>query len=217
MGKIVLYFSVASRSFIPLWMLEELGIPFDIADTDIRKRKHKRPEYLKINPMGKVPALSDDGVVITEAPAICLHLADRYGYGTFAPKIEDPDRGPYLKWMVFSTAVFEPAAWLPPAVTESRPQRLWLGPSGRGVRVAGNHAHQRPVAARRALQRRRHRARRPVRHRLVQQPHPRPPGVPRVLRPHEHPPRLPASRAADLAAGVVQAAAITTFPLMGRV
>ena len=119
MGKIVLYHSVASRAFIPLWMLEELGIAFEIADTDIRTRKHKRPEYLAINPMGKVPALSDDGVVITEGPAICLYLADKYGYGTVAPAIGDADRGPYLKWMVYSTAVFEPAAWLPPAVTEA--------------------------------------------------------------------------------------------------
>jgi glutathione S-transferase len=116
---ITLYFSVASRAFIALWMLEELGVPFEIADTDIRTRKHKRPEYLAINPMGKVPALSDDGVVVTENPAICLYLADKYGYGTLAPKIEDPDRGPYLKWIVYSTAVFEPAAWLPPAVTEA--------------------------------------------------------------------------------------------------
>jgi glutathione S-transferase len=119
MNRIVLYHSVASRAFIALWMLEELGVPFEIADTDIRTRKHKRPEYLKINPMGKVPALSDDGVVITENPAICLYLADKYGYGTLAPKIEDPGRGPYLKWIVYSTAVFEPAAWLPPAVTEA--------------------------------------------------------------------------------------------------
>src|SRR5579862_6802859 len=112
MSKIVLYYSVASRSFIALWMLEELGIPFEIADTDIRTRKHMRPEYLKINPKGKVPALSDDGVVITENPAICLYLADKYGYGTLAPKIDDPDRGPYLKWTVYSTAVVDPVATL---------------------------------------------------------------------------------------------------------
>jgi glutathione S-transferase len=65
--------------------------------------------------MGKVPALTDDGVVVTENPAICIHLADRYGYGTLAPRIEEPERGTYLRWMVFSTTVFEPGAYLPDA------------------------------------------------------------------------------------------------------
>lgn len=109
---ITLYFSVFSRGFTPRWLLEELGVPYRVEDTDIRAGKQKSPEYLRINPMGKVPALMDHGAVVTENPAICLYLADRYGYGTLAPKIEDPDRGPYLRWMVFSTAVFEPAAWL---------------------------------------------------------------------------------------------------------
>jgi len=51
-------------------------------------------------------------VVVTEAPAICLYLADRYGYGTLAPAVDDPARGPYLRWSVFATAVFEPAVYL---------------------------------------------------------------------------------------------------------
>jgi glutathione S-transferase len=117
MSEIVLYHSVASRSVIPLWLLIELGVPYRIENTDIRSRQQKRPEYLKINPMGKVPALKDGDVVVTEVPAINLYLADKYGYGTLAPRIEDPARGAYLRWSVFSTAVFEPAIWLPPATT----------------------------------------------------------------------------------------------------
>jgi glutathione S-transferase len=116
---ITLYHSIASRSVVPLWLLEELGVTYTLADTDIRTRKQKSPAYLKINPMGKVPALDDSDVIVTEGPAICLYLADKYGYGRMAPQIDDPLRGPYLKWMVFSTGVFEPAAWLPPAVTEA--------------------------------------------------------------------------------------------------
>ncbi len=110
---ITLYFSVASRSFVPLWLLEELGVPYETVDTDIRSRKQKAPDYLKINPMGKVPALDDGGTIVTEAPAICLYLADRYGYGTLSPKLDDPARGLYFKWCVFATAVFEPALYLP--------------------------------------------------------------------------------------------------------
>jgi glutathione S-transferase len=93
-------------------MLEELGVPFDVQNVDIRKGEQKRPEYLKLNPSGKVPTLTDGPVVVSENPAIGIYLADRYGYGTLAPRIEDPDRGPYLKWMVFATAVVDPVASL---------------------------------------------------------------------------------------------------------
>jgi glutathione S-transferase len=109
---ITLYFSVASRSVVPLWLLEELGVTYSIADTDIRFGKQKAPDYLKINPMGKVPALVDGDSIVTEVAAICLYLADKYGYGRLAPEIEDPLRGPYLRWSVFATTTFEPAAYL---------------------------------------------------------------------------------------------------------
>ncbi len=106
---ITLHFSTASRSFVALWMLEELGVPFEVATVDIRKGDQKKPEYLRLNPMGKVPTLTDGPVTVSENPAICMYLADRYGYATLAPRIEDPERGAYLKWMVLSTAVVEPA------------------------------------------------------------------------------------------------------------
>ena len=109
---ITLYHSPDSRAFTAYWMLEELGVPFDVRDVDIRKGEQKKPEYLKLNPSGKVPTLTDGPVVVSENPAIGIYLADRYGYGTLAPRIEDPDRGPYLKWMVFSTAVVDPIASL---------------------------------------------------------------------------------------------------------
>ena len=110
MSDITLYFSPASRSFTVRWMLEELGVPYRVQTVDIRKGDQKRVDYLAINPMGKVPALVDGPVLVTESPAICLYLADRYSYGVLAPKIDAPERGSYLRWMVFSTAVLEPAA-----------------------------------------------------------------------------------------------------------
>lgn len=109
---ITLYHSPASRAFTAYWMLEELGVPFNVKSIDIRKGEQKSPAYLKLNPAGKVPTLTDGALVVSENPAIAIYLADRYGYGTLAPKIEEADRGPYLKWMVFSTAVVDPVATL---------------------------------------------------------------------------------------------------------
>lgn len=109
---ITLYHSPASRAFTAYWMLEEIGAAFDVRTVDIRKGEQKDPAYLKLNPAGKVPTLTDGDVVVSENPAIAIYLADRYSYGALAPKIDDPDRGAYLKWMVYSTAVVDPVAFL---------------------------------------------------------------------------------------------------------
>jgi len=106
--NITLYHSPESRAFTTYWLLEELGVPFAVKTVDIRTGAQKAPAYLKLNPAGKVPTLTDGEVVVSENPAICIYLADRYGYGTLAPRIEHRDRGAYLKWMVYSTAVVEP-------------------------------------------------------------------------------------------------------------
>jgi glutathione S-transferase len=105
---ITLYHSPASRAFTAYWMLEELGVPFQVETVDIRKGDQKKPDYLKLNPAGKVPTVTDGEAVISENPAICIYLADRYGYGALAPRIEDPRRGAYLKWMVYATAAVDP-------------------------------------------------------------------------------------------------------------
>jgi glutathione S-transferase len=112
MGEIVLYGDVYNRTFTARWILQELGLPYSETRVRLRRREQKRPEFLAINPMGKLPALTDDGVVVTETTAICLYLADRYGLGTLAPAPNDPARAPYLRWAVFATAVLEPAIYM---------------------------------------------------------------------------------------------------------
>jgi len=109
--NITLYASIHSRSFTAWWVLEELGLPYRVEHIDLKKEEQKNPAYLAINPMGKVPAIVDGGVVVTENPAICLYLADRYSPGLLAPAFDDPARGSYLRWAVFSTAVVEPAVY----------------------------------------------------------------------------------------------------------
>jgi glutathione S-transferase len=129
--EIVLHYSVASRSLIALWMLEELGLPYRLVDRDLRTGKNRAPDYLRLNPMGLGPTLQIDEVVVSENPAISIYLADRFGYGVLAPRIEAPDRGAYLKWMVYSTAVLEPAVALDGARLDygaKGPPRNW-GPN----------------------------------------------------------------------------------------
>jgi len=77
MSEITLYFAFASRAFTPRWLLEELEIPYTVKLIDLRKDEQKSPTYLGVNPMGKVPALTDGAVTVSENPAICMYVADR--------------------------------------------------------------------------------------------------------------------------------------------
>lgn len=104
-----LYFNPRSRAVVAKWMLDECGAKYELVPIDLSKREHKTPEYLKVNPAGKLPALVDGEARIFENPAICLYLADRLPEANLAPKLGDPRRGRYLSLMVYSTAQLEPA------------------------------------------------------------------------------------------------------------
>ena len=105
-----LYYNPRSRATMVHYMLHELGEPFEIVPVDLQKQEHKTPEFLKINPMGKIPVLRDGDVVVSEGPAILTYLADKYPRAGRAPAVDAPERGPYLKWMFFYGSCFEPAA-----------------------------------------------------------------------------------------------------------
>ncbi|MFV0295408.1 MAG: glutathione S-transferase family protein [Hyphomicrobiaceae bacterium] len=107
--RLKLYHAAPSRSSTVLWMLEELGQPYSLEVLDLSAGATRTPAYLAINPMGKVPALLHDGVLITEVGAICLYLADAYPEAGLAPAFDDPLRGPYVRWMFFQGNCFEPA------------------------------------------------------------------------------------------------------------
>jgi glutathione S-transferase len=77
--------------------------------TDLSKGEHKSPEYLAINPMGKVPALRDGEATLAEAAAICAYVAERYPQAKLAPPLGDPLRARYLYWLFFSPGCIEPA------------------------------------------------------------------------------------------------------------
>ena len=107
--QVVLYTNPQSRGRIVHLMLEELGAPYELKVLDFQKGEHKAPAYLAINPMGKVPAIVHRGVVVTEAAAICVYLADAFPAKGLAPKIDDPQRGTYLRWFFFGAGCFDPA------------------------------------------------------------------------------------------------------------
>jgi glutathione S-transferase len=108
-AEIDFYMAPQTRAVTVHWMLEEAGAPYRKHVLDLEKGEHKRPDFLAINPMGKVPALVHRGTTVTEVAAICLHLADAFPAAGLAPPIGDPRRGTYLRWLVFVPGCVEPA------------------------------------------------------------------------------------------------------------
>ena len=108
-NTVTFYHNPMSRGRITHWMLEEVGAPYEIKVVDMEKKEHKSPEYLAVNPMGKVPAIVHRGTVVTESAAICTYLADAFPAAGLAPALDDPERGAYLRWMFFSSGCLEAA------------------------------------------------------------------------------------------------------------
>src|SRR2546422_10610331 len=109
MAKLTLYHAAPSRSSIVRWMLEEIGDPYDVHLLSLSKGDNRAPDYLAVNPMGKVPALRHGDVVITESAAICTYLADEFPRAKLNVPVGDPRRGVYLKWLFFGPSCIEPA------------------------------------------------------------------------------------------------------------
>ena len=104
-----LYWAPRSRSFSALWLMEETGQPYERVLTDISTGAQKKPEYLAINPMGKVPALRDGDTTLAEAAAICAYVAERYPQAKLTPPPGDPSRAKFLYWLFFAPGCIEPA------------------------------------------------------------------------------------------------------------
>jgi glutathione S-transferase len=107
--QVPLFHSPNTRSAGALILLEELGADYRLHVLNMKAGEQRNPEYLAINPMGKVPALKHGDALVTEQPAIFLYLADLFPEAGLAPAIGDPLRGPYLRWMVYYGSCFEPA------------------------------------------------------------------------------------------------------------
>lgn len=90
------------------WLLEEMKISYENHFLKKENGELNTSEYRKLNPMGRVPTIVDGDIIMHESAAICMYLADKYSYGTLAPKLEDAKlRAEYTKWMVFSVGSLE--------------------------------------------------------------------------------------------------------------
>jgi glutathione S-transferase len=127
MAELTLYHASPSRSSVVLWMLEELGEPYDIHLLSLSKEENRKADYLAINPMGKVPALRHGDTVITELAAICTYLADAFPGAKLNVPIGTPRRGVYLKWLFFGPGCLEPAVIDRAAPRKEEPRRAMLG------------------------------------------------------------------------------------------
>lgn len=123
MDAITLYHNPKSRSASARVLLEAVGVPYTVRYIDFAKGDNRTPEFLALNPLGKLPTLVHGAAVITEQIAITLYLADRFPAAGLAPALDDPRRGPYLRWLAFYAACFEPAlvdrAYQRPAIEPS--------------------------------------------------------------------------------------------------
>lgn len=103
------YHAPNSRSATTRILLEELGVPFTLHALKFAENEQRKPEYMAVNPMGKVPAIVHDGVLVTETAAIIIYLCDAFPQTELAPAIGDRLRGPYLRWLAFYAGCMEPA------------------------------------------------------------------------------------------------------------
>jgi len=102
------YYHPQSRAVTTDWMLAELEAPHEQIIMDFTSGESQKPEFLAVNPMGKIPTLVDEGIVVTEAAAICAYLADKYPEKGMAPPLDSPQRGRYYRYLFYPGSALEP-------------------------------------------------------------------------------------------------------------
>jgi glutathione S-transferase len=130
---ITLYHCAAARSFRPLWMLEELGLPYELKMLPFPPRVFAK-EYLALNPLGTIPFMIDGETKMTESSGICHYLGTRYGPTPLIVGVDDPAYGAFLNWMYFSDATLTFPQTLVLRYTQLEPEER------RNPQVAGDYA-----------------------------------------------------------------------------
>jgi glutathione S-transferase len=108
-------------------VLEEAGVPYERVRLDLSAGEQKSPAFRAINPMTKVPALTDGTLAVAESGAICAYVAEAHPEAGLAPPVGDPARGRYLQWLFFSPGCVEPAYLTKSANVQVRPEAAGFG------------------------------------------------------------------------------------------
>ena len=103
-----LFYYPGNASMAPHFVLEEIGAPFELRLVDRKRDAQKDPQYMKRNPLGRIPTLVDGDLVLFESAAICLHLADKHPEAGLVPPIATDERGHLYKWLMFLTNTIQP-------------------------------------------------------------------------------------------------------------
>jgi glutathione S-transferase len=103
-----LFYSQYTRAGRVRWMLEEIGVPFELVRISFAKGEHRTPEFLAVNPSGAVPALIDGDLKLSESSAIVMHLADKFADKGLAPALGTDARAEYYRWIVYVPATVDP-------------------------------------------------------------------------------------------------------------
>jgi glutathione S-transferase len=117
-----LHYSQGLASIAPHFILQEIGTEFELVEVDRSKGQHKTPEYLAMNPNGRIPTLQDGDLALFETAAICLHLADHHPEAELIPAIGTRERSEVYQWLTFLTnspqvdfwQFFRPEFYVPP-------------------------------------------------------------------------------------------------------
>lgn len=107
-----LYYYPSNASAAPHMLLEEIGATYDLVLVDKKAGAQKAPDYLRLNPTGRIPVLLEDGKAIFESAAIMLHLVDRHPQAGMAPPLGTPQRAQFYQWLVFLTNSLQEAQML---------------------------------------------------------------------------------------------------------
>lgn len=104
-----LFHNPQSRAAMMHWLLEELQIDYELVRVEYDDGSMRTPEFLEVSPLGKIPAIRDGKITVSDTPAIAVYLADKYKTVDMAPGVHDPRRGEYLRWLVFQSTAIDPA------------------------------------------------------------------------------------------------------------
>ena len=102
------YHAPNTRSVRIVWLFEELGLPYELEKLKLGDPGMRSPEYLRVHPMGRVPALQDNDTTIVESGAIVQYVLARHGNGWLAPDVSSPDFPRYLQWLHYAEGMIMP-------------------------------------------------------------------------------------------------------------